>query len=114
MPTSFSNPRQIWRRALGICIGPWNTGPISPIQFLSPWRSTTLAPVVLSVGVVGTALPRYPKTSFFKRSISPQRVDTSSQLSTATISINDAEACDERGSGGSFGLVVISFFGLVQ
>ena len=72
-----------------------DTGTISPIQLLSLWRSTTPAPVVPSVGAVETALPRYRNTSFFKRSIFPQRVDTSSRLSTATNSISVAAGCDE-------------------
>src|SRR5215475_849139 len=104
MRTNFSIQRQIWRRAAGICIVPWNTGPISPIQFPSGWRNTTPAPVVYSVGAAETALLRYRNTSFFKKSISPQRVDTSNQLSAATISINDAGGCDERQRVADYGI----------
>ncbi len=47
-------------------------------------------------GAVETTLPRYRNASFFKRSIFPRRVDTSSRLSTATNSINAAGRCDEK------------------
>ena len=109
---NFSNQRQIWRRAPGICIAPWNTGTISPIQLLSLWRSTTPAPVVPSVGAVETALPRYRNGSFCKRSISPQRVDTSSRLSTATNSISGAGGCDKKQRAKWWESVCVSFFDL--
>src|SRR4051812_33062583 len=95
MQINFSNQRQIWRQARGICITPWDTGTISPIQFLLLWQSITPDPAARSVGAVETALPRYRNGSFCKRSISPQRADTSSQLSTATNSISAAGECDE-------------------
>jgi hypothetical protein len=95
-PDQLFEPRRIWRRAPGICIAPWNTGATSPIQLLLLWRSTTPAPAVPSVGAVEKALPRYRNGSFFKRSISPQRVDTSSRLSIATNSISGVGGCDKK------------------
>jgi hypothetical protein len=69
-PDQLFEPKTNLEAGTGICIAPWNTGIISPIQLLSLWRSTTPAPVVPSAGAVETALPRYRNASFFKRSIS--------------------------------------------
>ena len=64
---NFSNQRQIWRRAPGICIAPWNTGTISPIQLLSLWRNTMPAPARARRWSGGNGVTEIPERQFLQK-----------------------------------------------
>ena len=112
------NPDQLFEPKTNLEAGAWylhrarDTGTISPIQLLSLWRSTMPAPAAPSVGAVEKALPRYRNGSFFKRSISPQRADTSSRLSTAIDSISAAAECEKRQHANGWRSRCVSLFDL--
>ena len=67
VPINFSNQRQIWRRAPGICIGPWNTGSISPIQLLSLWRSTNAGASRAQRWSGGNGVAEIPERQFLQK-----------------------------------------------
>jgi hypothetical protein len=87
-PDQLFEPKTNLEAAPGICIAPWNTGTISPIQLLSPWRNTTPAPARAQRWSGGNGVAEIPERQFLQKIDFPQRADTSSRLSTATNSIS--------------------------